>query len=278
MTAEKFHDALSLLPSDLIAEADACRSGKAAPKVIFRRRYAAMAACFLLILGSTWFASRLFVPKGATEAAMQAPAAAPMDAPAAAAPVYEEAPAAEAAPEEYLKRDESSNTSGSGTITEDAICELPAASGPEENVRETSGIVCQRIETPLKPTTASFSSNAAVTLVRSQAELEQYLSEKDWIYDFSGFSAIHYEEDWFAGHDLLLLTVHAAHPDVPYTVTAIEHTGGADPMGWDWYVLYATAGENHPQGKITCFHLLTTLEKGQISPEDSILPVADPVF
>ena len=42
MTADKFHDALTLLPSDLIAEADAVRSSR--PKVLPLRRYAAMAA------------------------------------------------------------------------------------------------------------------------------------------------------------------------------------------------------------------------------------------
>ena len=48
MTADKFHDALTLLPSDLIAEADAVRSRR--PKVLPLRRYAAMAASLALVL------------------------------------------------------------------------------------------------------------------------------------------------------------------------------------------------------------------------------------
>ena len=48
MTAEQFHDVLTLLPEDLVARADEYRSRK--PKVIPLKRYAALAACFILRL------------------------------------------------------------------------------------------------------------------------------------------------------------------------------------------------------------------------------------
>lgn len=48
MTGEQFHDALTLLPEDLIARADEIRSRK--PKIIRWRRYASLAACCALLV------------------------------------------------------------------------------------------------------------------------------------------------------------------------------------------------------------------------------------
>lgn len=57
MTGEQFHDALTLLPEDLIAKADAVRSRK--PKIIHWRRYASLAACCaLLVLCGALYESR----------------------------------------------------------------------------------------------------------------------------------------------------------------------------------------------------------------------------
>ena len=57
MTGEQFHDALTLLPEDLIARADAVRSRK--PKIIHWRRYASLAACCaLLVLCGALYESR----------------------------------------------------------------------------------------------------------------------------------------------------------------------------------------------------------------------------
>ena len=268
MTAEKLHDAITLLPADLIAEADVFRTQKAAARPIPWSRYLAMAACFAVVLSCSLFAAQLFAPKGATESAMQDVA----EAPAAAAPVYGDAPAEEAAPEEFSN----GSASGSGTITEDSLCELPAAE-PEAPARDASAIFCQRVETPLKPSSACFSSESTVALVASREELETYLANKDWIYDFTELLAVCecYDESWFAEHDLLVLTIHAAYSDVPYTVTAIEDVRGKDPMGWDWFVYFSNRGTDDPSQDLTAFHLLTELEKGLISPEDSILSIAE---
>ena len=48
MAGEQFHDALTLLPEDLIARADEVRSRK--PKIIHWRRYASLAACCALLV------------------------------------------------------------------------------------------------------------------------------------------------------------------------------------------------------------------------------------
>lgn len=265
MTAEQLHDAIGLLPSDLIAEADKRRCPK--PKVIPWRRCAAMAACFVLVFGCGLFAMEVFAPKGATETAMEAPAAAaPMEQ---AAPL---APAADSAVSEESVTEAPAANSASGTRKDSAA--------PEEPAQDASAFFCRRVETPLKPSTACFSSNTRVTILHSHSELETYLTEKNWIYDFTDFLAVceDYDSNWFAEHDLLLLTIHSAYPDVPYAVTSVESTGGTDPKGWDWFVFYTTAAEDHAESTLTCFHLLTALEKGQIAPEDSILTIADPIY
>lgn len=48
MTGEQFHDALTLLPEDLIARADEVRSRK--PKILHWRRYVSLAACCALLV------------------------------------------------------------------------------------------------------------------------------------------------------------------------------------------------------------------------------------
>ena len=265
MNAETLHDAIGLLPADLVSEADTLRTRK--PRIIPWKRYAALAACFALTVSCGLFAMKFLSPKGATEAALQAPAAA--------APL---APAADEAPAEEAARFDSAN--GSCAITEESAKEnaVPNSAEPEAPLKDTTDIICQRVETPVKPTTVAFSSQSAVTLVTSPEELETYLTEKDWIYDFTYAREVCaiFDEAWFENHDLLVMRLHAAYPDFPYTVTSIVDTEGTDPMGWDWFILYTTPVETHPEENTTSIHLLIELEKNLISPEDAILPVADP--
>lgn len=57
MTGEQFHDALTLLPEDLIARADEVRSRK--PKTLHWRRYVSLAACCaMLVLCGALYESR----------------------------------------------------------------------------------------------------------------------------------------------------------------------------------------------------------------------------
>ena len=100
MTAEQLQDALGLLPLDLIEEADALRRNpRKAP--IPLRRWAALAAAFVLVLSCGLFAARtgLIAGGGSTESAMDKAAMQECEpeAPAAAAPEVhtDEAPAQE---------------------------------------------------------------------------------------------------------------------------------------------------------------------------------------
>ncbi len=72
MTPEQLHDALGMLPSDLVAETDKLRR-RPQKTVIHWRRFAAMAACFLLVLGCGFFAMNFLPSLSGTskEAAME---------------------------------------------------------------------------------------------------------------------------------------------------------------------------------------------------------------
>ena len=139
MNAEKLHDAIGLLPSDLITETDRLRCAK--PRVIPWKRYAAMAACFAVVLGCSMFAMQVFAPKGATEAAAEAPAAA--------APREQAAPLAPAADavvseESAAEAPAVNGASGNSNASKDSVA--PATREPEETVQDTSVIFCQRAQ------------------------------------------------------------------------------------------------------------------------------------
>lgn len=88
MTPEQLHDALGMLPSDLVAETDKLRS-RPVRKVILWKSIAAFAACFLLVLGCGLFAMNQLLPAvggGSKEAAKEDAMLAAPQAPAMAEP------------------------------------------------------------------------------------------------------------------------------------------------------------------------------------------------
>ena len=66
MTSEKLHDALSLLPADLVAGTDALRTKPKKPQVHWKR-WAAMAACLAVVLLAGTLFSRLFGRMGSSK-------------------------------------------------------------------------------------------------------------------------------------------------------------------------------------------------------------------
>ena len=68
MTSEKLHDALNLLPADLVAETDALRTQVKKPQAHWQR-WAAMAACLAVVLLAGSMFSRLFGHMGSSKTA-----------------------------------------------------------------------------------------------------------------------------------------------------------------------------------------------------------------
>lgn len=113
MTTEQLHDALTLLPADLVAAADQRRSRKT--PVIHWHRWAAMAACLALIVYAGGFCARMLAPKKTESAVDMEMAAAEQEA----APA--EMPAAIAPAQ---------NTVGTGSVVQD--WDSPAEAAPPE--------------------------------------------------------------------------------------------------------------------------------------------------
>ena len=174
MTSEQFHDALTLLPEDLVARADEYRSRK--PAVIPLKRYAALAACFAVLLTSALYVRNLRQKTTVTEMAAAAPFAVMEDA---------EVEAAEAP-------------------------WMEAAMGTPKNALADSGTAFTCVETPVNVhSTASFAHGPAPSLMTSREELDGYLSnwERLYLLDALGDACEIYDDDWFAFHDLLLIPV-----------------------------------------------------------------------
>lgn len=108
MTVHDLHDALNLLPSDLVAATDKLRAVPK-PKVVQWRRWVSLAAVLALVVGTGWVFQREILPAmggGGKETAAEAPAAmaqVPESGMTGADSAIVEVPAAEAAPREENK-------------------------------------------------------------------------------------------------------------------------------------------------------------------------------
>lgn len=285
MTADKLHDALTLLPSDLIAEADAVRRGK--PKITPLRRYAAMAASLALILFCGAILSGRLLPSYNESAAMAAPESAEtaqsqiVQAPAEAAPLYDEAFGVEEtcpATGGSTPQNRAESTVKEPSATDQALCSLPTAPTGEEGIPKFGWDITERYSTPFDPNSSiniySVPQNLVLT---TAAELNDYIEAYRAIYDFTALESAlpAYDEKWFQTNDLLITLVHATSIDSLWTVTEIRDVRGIDEKGWDWFIHICATEEPTPDVSQTNYHLLTPIEKGLIDPNSSILNVYD---
>ena len=228
MTAEQLQDALGLLPSDLVQEADAWRCGKR-KRVVHWRRYVALAACMILVLGSSLF---VFGRGGSMEkltmqASKAADTAAP-DAPAAMAP--EEAPATpkpESAAEE--KADNSLTREEPAEDAEATCCAPPVDTGAAQFYF------------------GELSAADEIRLIKTAADL----AALDLGLDV-------YEEAWFREYDLLLIAL----PGITSPEGLEFSVGqGADALHWEIRI------ENLPEARVDCADSLLVcipVQKGHI--------------
>lgn len=228
MTAEQFQDALGLLPSDLIQEADAWRCGNR-KKVIHWRRYAALAACLILVLGSGAFFLSQGVGGSTEKITMQESKTdtyAVPQAPAAMAP--EEAPAAE--PESAV------GDSANSLIKDEAA----------EEAEDT------RCAPPVDTAAAQFyfgelSAADEVRLIKTAAALAGL-----------DLGLEPYDEAWFREFDLLLIAL----PGITSPDTLEFSVGqGSDPQHWEIRI------ENLPELRADCADSLLIcipVQKGHI--------------
>ena len=276
MTVENLHDAIGQLPSDLIAKVDEKRCRK--PKRIPFRHYAAIAACLVLVLGSSFLVAQM-ASGGAKETAAEAPVAvmqAPEDAMNGAdfSADREEVPVAEAVPREE------NAVSGSGIRkdepAEDAVCGYPTIETYAAGEIPPEGVAAEEWEGyPEFPAedvqyantknigTASTTSDPVIRVLRSRTELEDF-RERFGYYTMEAFDACCeiYDESWFEHHDLLVVLVRSKYEDGHLSLASVTESDGA------WCIRFYSGGPY--TGEQTSRFVLAALDKG-IIPEGSHL-------
>ena len=175
MNDEQFHDALTLLPEDLVAQADKFRSRR--PKIIPWKRYAAVAACFAVLMTSAVFVySRKSAPTEMVAASYSA------------------------AKQEMA---------GAAPQMETAAAEAPMVG--------TAGTGLGLFQTPSLPNVAEIDRSATIITSRSELETYFTEMEKYYQLDELEDACTFYGEDWFAQNDLLLIPVDSVSPSSTVT-------------------------------------------------------------
>lgn len=270
MTPEQIHDALNLLPSDLITAADKVRCNPRKAPIRFHG-WIATAACAALVLMIGSFAAQNFLPDMAksTESIAEAPAA---EAPNAAAPMD--------IPTEMQQEAADIDTR---VLTptgepEAKMEEAPAdeALGEAENsLSLDAGIDLDKIQyiaTPVLPA-INTAGDPRTSLVTSAGALYDYYVEYCEIYYLDDFFAdtVSYNRAWFSENDLLILRIGAQHPEFHYDVTAFARQPDTEPAAWQ-----ITLARNPEEPTDIAFdnnsmwHILIPVEKGLLA-EDAVI-------
>ena len=197
MTAEQLHDALGLLPSDLIEEADALRHNPRKKPIPFRR-LTALAAAFVLVLGCGLFAMKSkLLAIGRKEAAMDMAAPqAPMEE----SVLMQDVPVAAEEPGARNELLEEECDCAQSEVAE------PTCGTPPVDVG--SAQYCF----------ADLGTEDRVYLAKSIAALEELGLEQDL-----------YDGDWFADFDLLLIVLPGVTSQEGVDVSVGQ---GMDPYHW----------------------------------------------
>lgn len=251
MTAEKFHDALGLLPSDLITETDKVRSGPQKSTVHWRR-WVSLAACAVLILGCGWLLRPgLFSAKSADTAECAALEGVNQT------PTYA---AADLSPQETAN-EKSQTTAGTGEQG------LTPTGYPADGSWYADLSATQYCITPLSPDSAVNTAGAPdATLVTSRTELDAYYEEKSSLYNMSSFREViaAYDEIWFTEHDLLLIRVGSILDEVPPEVRSLAKTTEST---WEITLFQSfTTASAEPAD----WHILITMNKDAMTGSDTI--------
>lgn len=238
MTAEKLHDALTLLSADLVAETDKKRSQR--QKTLPWKRYAARAACFALVLGSGLLCMGLFGGLGRTTETAAAPEEAAI----------------------IQEMDRSSSTAvmeGVQSGEEEVLADTAMGSAVHTGISRI-----QYVATPFNAnTTACFTGDPRITLLSSAADWEAYSSDETpqrLLLDDLEPIMERYDETWFDDHDLLLIAL--------CNVSGCEITTVQEQEGiWEICI----ANDPTMEDTLSDWHIVLEVEKGLISAEDAVM-------
>lgn len=231
MTVEQLHDAIGLLPGDLLAETDRLRQAPRPQKRVLWKPVLAMAACLALVLtGWFWW----FQPKGSTGGT--ADAAFLQAAPAAGAP--ENGAAADDVP---MQAEEAAPFRSESMVTD---------SQPFPDWVSS-------------PRLTGEAGEPEAVLLRSTQDYQDYQTQMGEQFDLteldSWLSAL--DESWFEGQDLALIRVEQIPAGTQPQITAITQEAGTLTVEIPRYDV---------SGDGVCWHILVDVEKGSLDSGDQI--------
>lgn len=258
MTAEQLHDALGLLPSDLIEETDVIRSRP--PKtVIVWKRWAAMAACFVLVLGCGLMAMRL-LPGGGSMDKMATAECAP-EAPAAAAPTEAAVQDRDEAANDssaQIAQDIGDNTKGEAPAEEEA--ELPPTGYPADGAYFLDISMDAVYRTDLKPDISACVTENQGALFCTLADMNAYFESAEALCELGNLTEAleAYDKAWFESHDLLVIRAGTERSEWVPCIQDVILTG---PESCEITLATAVLPEDNSPDP-ACWHILLPVEKG----------------
>lgn len=270
MTAEMLHDALSLLPSDLITAADKLRT-QPRKAVIQWRHWISMAACAAVILGCGLIFARKALPAmgGSSKDAAIGNQAAADYAPQEPAAMYSNEKFTEAAAEEAAS---SSVTGGTAHPSmEESEERLTPTGYPADGAYfiDLSAVqVC--LTNQLVDSTLCIDSSQT-SILRSREVLDTYYTGwSDCYYDMGRFldACAAYDDDWFTAYDLLVIRVGTEKSELVPSIKALTLTGAASCE----ITLGLTEFPEDNTLDPACWHILLPVEKG-ILPEGTAIDI-----
>ncbi len=209
MTAEQLHDALGMLPSDLIAETDALRT-RPRKSVSQWRRWAAMAACLVLVLGCGWAVMRsglLGFSGGSTEKIS----------------LQQEMTAAECAPEAPAA---AAPTEAAGEITENSL----SREEPAEDICDCAPAITEEEVSPTRCLPPVDTAGAEFFFGELSIQDEVHLIKTVDELDALELGVDVYDEGWFRDFDLLLIALPGITSPDRLDISVGQ---GMDPYHWE---------------------------------------------
>lgn len=237
MTTAKLHDAIGLLPVDLIAETDELRCRKQ-PRLHWQR-YAAMAAAAVLVICGGVLSWRL-LPGSRTAAAPEA----------------------------------AQFAADSASMADEALpgAQAPMADGAgadngSPNLATASTLSVQYAATPAL-TEAAQSQPAFVSLITSVEDWQTYRQQQEGSYDLTQLDTVmdSRDEGYFESQDVVLVCVDAS----------ASHGPAVQDMVWDEGSLEIRLDSMSAEedAGLTCWHIVLDVEKGALTDADQIQLIA----
>lgn len=236
MTAETLHDALTLLPTDLVAETDRKRNRK--PVRVHWQRWAAMAACLAVILGFGLLLRSRLLYGGAKSASAEM--------------------SLQAAADNYAPEEAAAEVPAAGTTA------APQSAPPIQDSAAATMGSCQGIRYVNTPdnfyTTGCRVHGPEVSLIASREALDAYLDnwDLDYFLDELRTACQDYDDVRFADHDLVLIPIYPVSADGSVTVTEVTETENA-------LEVHIAVSQPDADAECTTWHILLETEKGRIS-------------